>query len=96
MDAFKYVICWMVIAGLSVIPLVDPLRSAIVASGDIPLLNTGIISITFSRSLIPQMISIGIMLFGSFVIYCIYRGNECTWRKEKMKGDFFVPSTFNE
>jgi len=96
MGTFKYIMCWILVAALSVIPLIDPVRSSILSAGEAVLLDTGMLVITFSSSLIPQMISIGVMLFGSFIIYCIYKGNECTWRKEKMKGDFFVPDTFTE
>lgn len=96
MGTFKYVMCWILVAALSVLPMIDPVRSTIISAGEVVLLDTDILTITFSSSLIPQMMSIGIMLFGSFIIYCIYRGNECTWRKEKMKSDFFVPDTFTE
>jgi len=96
MGAFKYVICWLFVAGISILPVIDPIRSTIIGNGDAKLFQIGILTITYSPALIPQMMSVGIMLFGSFIIYCIYRGNECTWRKEKMRGDLFVPSTFND
>jgi len=96
MGAFKFVICWIVVALLSMVPLVDPARSAIVSIGDIVLVDTSFITITFSTSIMPQIMSIAIMLAGSFIVYCVYRGSDCTWRKEKVKGDLFVPSAFND
>jgi hypothetical protein len=45
----------------------------------------------FTASNMPQVLSIAIMITGSFVMYCFYNGYECTWRKEKLKDDIFFP-----
>ncbi len=97
MKVMKYLICWMMVALASFLPHLGPIKDAIVNYfGSIVIFNTYYLDATFKSELMPALISIAVMLTGSFVTYCIYRGDTCNWRSSKMKDAHFVPSIFDD
>jgi hypothetical protein len=96
MGAFKYVMCWIVVMTLSFLPVIPPMSTAIVTFFGVHVLHDSYyFTITFNANLMPMILTICIMLFGSFLMYCVYRDHECSWRKERVKQDLFVPDFFD-
>lgn len=79
------------------LPLLPPVRDFMMSFfSDNVIIDTYYITITFRSAKIPAMLSIAILLVGSLVTYCVYKGQTCYWRKERVKDVHFVPGIYND
>ena len=92
-----YITCWIILFGISVLPLLPPVSSTIISFLDeTVLVDTYYITATFKPDRIPGLLTITIMLIGSMVNYCIYKGHTCNWRAKHVKSVHFVPGIYND
>lgn len=92
-----YIICWIVVFGIGMLPLLPAISSYITSIfSDNVIIDTYFIKVTFRAKYIPGLLSIAIILVGSLLNYCIYKGGTCYWRKEHVKDVHFVPEIFND
>jgi len=92
-----YIVCYMIVFGFGMLPLLPPVAEFIVSFfHDNTFISTYYITVTFKASIMPGILSIAILLVGSLVTYCIYKGGTCYWRKEHVKDVHFVPGIYND
>lgn len=92
-----YIACWIIVFGFGMLPLVPAIGTWIASViPDNVIMDTYFIKITFKSSNIPGLLSIAIILVGSLLNYCIYKGGTCYWRREHVKDVHFVPGIYND
>lgn len=97
MGAFKWVVCMMTVGIFAFIPLMPPVKQAIIdAIGTKILYDSYYMTISWNVEIVPGLMAFSIGIVGTFLVYCVYRGYECSWRKERVKQDLFVPNIFDE
>ena len=97
MGAFKYVCCLAIVFLLSIVPIIPAVRDVIVDFfGTVTFIDSYYIKITFNAGLMPGLISIAILLVGTFTTYCIYKSESCAWRRESIKQNLFVRGIFDK
>jgi hypothetical protein len=96
---FKYVLTMIVVSILSFLPVlltkIDPVKS-IVESVEFVIIENSIVSVSFSLQLMIDLVSVSLMLYGNFLVICIYKGNNCKYRWELIKNDMFVPEFIDD
>ena len=92
-----YIVCWIILVVLSILPLIPDVSSIIISLFDENvIIDNYYITATFKPDRIPGILSVSIMIIGSMINYCIYKGHTCHWTAKRIKSEHFVPGIYND